>query len=84
MNQRANIVYPTTWVYKIIARDKTDIVKAVTACCSEAAAASLKPSKSSKKGSFISMELSRLVHSDEERQELFHKLCAKEGIKMVL
>lgn len=83
MNQKAHIEYPTNWTYKIIARNKEDIESATHKVLRDKKF-TLQPSQKSSKGSFLSMDLSLTVQSEEERTNIFHQIYGEEGIKMVL
>ena len=83
MNQKANITYPTSWTYKIIATSVVDIQQAVAGVLKNKER-SLTPSKTSSKGKFISMDLKLNVISEEDRTSIFHQIYAQQGIKMVL
>jgi putative lipoic acid-binding regulatory protein len=83
MTQKAKIDYPTSWTYKIIATSVTDIEHAVSNVLKDKKR-SLKPSKTSKKGRFISMDMITEVLSEKERTDTFHEIYGQPGIKMVL
>jgi uncharacterized protein len=83
MSQKANIDYPTEWIYKIIGQSETHITEAIQTCCGDREH-SLKASRQSSAGRFISMELKICVESYEDRESLFHSLFKQNGIKMVL
>ena len=83
MNQKANITYPTSWTYKIIATSVVDIQQAVAGVLKNKER-SLTPSKTSSKGKFISMDLKLNVISEEDRTSISHQIYAQQGIKMVL
>ena len=83
MNQKADIHYPTSWTYKIIASSIIEIERAVAYVLKEKER-SLSPSKTSSEGKFVSMELNTHVISDKERTAIFHKIYSQPGVKMVL
>lgn len=82
MNQKAKIDYPTMWTYKVIGREEKAIREAILEVLGDTAKPV--PSKQSSKGRFISLEVSILVHSDEERTGLYHRLQKHPDVKIVL
>lgn len=82
LRQKAKIEYPCRWSYKIIAQKKDHIeVIAQKVCPPEY---ELKHSNNSKSGKYVSMNLSVLVHNEEQREEIFRQFEQHEDIKMVL
>lgn len=80
---RPNIEYPCEWNYKIISQQANDAVEAA-----EEAAKGFKfeitSSNISKKGKYISINLTVEVKNEEERNLVFGKLEANEKVVMVL
>ena len=80
---KADIKYPTDWKYKVIGlendvlRDAIDEVLGVKEY-------SLRFSNRSKKGKFISLEISLNVESETERDSIFFNLKSHSVVKMVI
>ena len=83
LRQKADIKYPCSWSYKIIANKKETIETVVKTVC-KGKEYELKHSNSSKKGSYISMNMKTLVTSEDERTAIFDAIKTHEDIKMVL
>jgi putative lipoic acid-binding regulatory protein len=83
MSNQPKINYPTSWSYKIIARDETEIREAVSHL-QHSETLELTFSNSSAKGTFTSMECSTKVHNEEERLGIYRQLKKNPSIKMVL
>mgnify|MGYP000110390398 CR=1 FL=1 len=81
--KKVQIDYPTHWEYKVIAPSGIDI-KTLLKEIFENREFSIKPSHTSKKGSYESFNVSVLVTSDFERQDLFNALKSHQNIKYVL
>jgi putative lipoic acid-binding regulatory protein len=82
-NHKAKIDYPTTWKYKLIARDRKfieDIAKVVL----KDKKYDMSLSNASSKGKFVSMNISVQVISEEERLSFFGQFESDENIKYVL
>lgn len=81
--KRPKIEYPCTWNYKIISVNPDDAVKAA-----EDAANGFKyeitGSNISKKGKYVSINLSVEVENEEERNIIFGKLENDDNVVMVL
>lgn len=81
--QKLELTYPCTWCYKVVAYERAGIeIAAMEIFCDRKY--SLEPSKASKGGKYISMNLELLVHNEDERTYFFETLKAHEHIKMVL
>ena len=81
--ERPDIEYPCQWNYKIISKNADEAVEAA-----EEAAKGFKfeitSSNISKKGKYVSINLSVEVKSEEERNLIFGKLEADEKVVIVL
>jgi putative lipoic acid-binding regulatory protein len=75
--------YPCKWSYKLIGKDKNKITKDVKDILQDKEH-SIKLSKSSKKGKFISLELSLIVVDEEERLKIFQNLGEKSSILYII
>lgn len=81
--QQLQLEYPCSWCYKVIALERAGIEIAAMEVCSERIY-SLKPSKLSTGGKYVSMNLELLVHNEDERTYFYETLKAHQHIKMVL
>lgn len=75
--------YPCNWNYKIFTA-KFDAVEAVVYSILNERTFTLKYSHTSKNGTYKSYDVELLVHSDEDRLELFNLFKTHIDIKMVL
>lgn len=81
--QKLELTYPCTWCYKVVAYERAGIeIAAMEIFCDRKY--SLEPSKLSRGGKYISMNLELLVHNEDERTYFFETLKAHQHIKMVL
>lgn len=84
LNQhKLELEYPCSWPYKLIVLEKTNITKVVKEVVGEREH-SVKQSKSSSKGKFVSYTLELLVHSDDDRTTLHELLRKHTEIKMIV
>ena len=81
--QKLQLEYPCSWCYKVVAFERAGIEIAAMEVCSQRIY-SLKPSKASSSGKYISMNLELLVHNEDERTYFYETLKAHPHIKMVL
>jgi putative lipoic acid-binding regulatory protein len=81
--KKVQIEYPTHWEYKVIVPSGVDINAPIKEIF-ENREFSIKPSHTSKKGSYESFNVTVLVTSDTERQDLFNTLKSHQDIKYVL
>jgi putative lipoic acid-binding regulatory protein len=82
-NKKAIIEYPCVWVYKIIGLDAERMKTAVRSIV-QLESSVIEQSRESKSGKYVSLNVQLIVHSDEERKEIFRLLGQKSEIKMVL
>jgi putative lipoic acid-binding regulatory protein len=81
--QKLELTYPCTWCYKVVGYERAGIeIAAMEIFCERNY--SLEPSKLSRGGKYISMNLELLVHNEDERTYFFETLKAHQHIKMVL
>jgi len=81
--EKLELNYPCNWKYKVIGKSESDVKSAVKEIL-DVREYTLKASKSSKKGKFVSFTLELLVHNEDDRKTLYDVLCDHEKIKMVL
>jgi len=81
-DQKPEIDYPCRWNYKVVGTDETDLKKAVAEILSDPF--ELHPSKVSKKGKYISLNLFIDVQNETHRNEIYENLKASKHIKMVM
>ncbi len=81
-DKKPDIDYPCSWTFKVIGTDEQQIKKAVEDCVSNSY--TLKPSKVSNKGKYISLNLIAEVASETHRNEIYTSLSENEYIKMVI
>ncbi len=80
---KLELTYPCSWAYKLIGAEKEALQKAIKDVIIEREH-SLKHSKNSKGGKYISMNLELLVHNEEDRNFIYEALKAHQNITMVL
>lgn len=81
--EKLELIYPTTWSYKLISLTKEQIQKAIHEVILEREH-KLAHSNSSKNGKYISMNLDLLVHNEDDRNFIYEALKKHNDIKMVL
>ena len=82
-SQKLELDYPCSWKYKIIGEERKKLEEAVHSVILERAH-TLKHSKASKTGKYISMNLDLIVQNEDERTFIYEALKAHQHIKMVL
>lgn len=80
---KAEIVYPCRWQYKLIGTEEQAMREAVALHVKDPGH-TLKPSRVSSGGRYVSMNLEVLVDSEQDRLDLYHKLAAHRAVKVVL
>lgn len=80
---KAEIRYPCRWEYRLIAVDKHAALRAVKEVVCERAY-TLRESRRSKSGKYLSIMLQLTVHSEADRLELFETFRNQDTIIMVL
>lgn len=81
--EKLELNYPCNWIYKVIGLNEREMKSAVKEVI-DRDEYTLKQSKTSKKGKFISFTLEVFVHNEDDRKTLFELLSAHKKIKMVL
>ena len=82
-NETLQLNYPCTWPYKLVVLEKTNIKIVVKEVLSQREH-TIKKSKKSSKGKFVSYTLELIVHNEDDRKTLYEILSAHDKIKMVL
>lgn len=77
------IDYPCKWGYKLIGRDRAAMQETVKKIVGEKVH-TLSPSKTSAKGTFVSLHLEVLVFSHDERTFIYEELRASKGFLHIL
>ena len=81
--EKLELQYPCDWAYKLIASEKKALEQAIHDVI-EAREHKLTHSNNSKSGKYISMNLTLLVHNEDDRNFIYEALKAHSNIKMVL
>jgi putative lipoic acid-binding regulatory protein len=81
--QRAEIEFPTEWTYTIIGTDKT-LMSAAVALIFSSEKYTLRDSKKSSGGKYLSLEICLWVQSKEQKDQFYQSLANCKDIKMVL
>jgi len=81
-DQKPEIEYPCLWNYKVVGTDASDLKKTIKTIILNPY--ELTPSKVSKKGKYISLNLNIKVKSESHRDEIYENLKASKQIKMVM
>ncbi len=81
--EKPDITYPCQWSYRIIGTHEAPIKNSVEALVTDKKY-KLVSSNTSSSGKYVSMALSLIVDTEEERLSLFNALKANDEIKMVL
>lgn len=82
-NQEIVLEYPCDWKYSVVVGKDADIDEILKPIL-ENRIFKLKPSKTSKDGTYISYSLGVLVHNDEDRVCLYENIRSHESVKIVL
>ncbi len=82
-NEKADITYPCKWVYRVIGTDE-QVMKNTASSIIQDKEYELKQSNQSSSGKYISLVLTIVVDSEEERVSIFNGLKSSNEIKMVL
>ncbi|MRJ02245.1 MAG: DUF493 domain-containing protein [Epsilonproteobacteria bacterium] len=81
-NQKVHIEYPTIWRYKVIGEDAQKTRKAIESVTKRPTTITF--SKQSNRGKYQSFNADIMVHSEEEREQIYRDLKGHKDIKMVL
>ena len=82
-NNELQLKYPCQWVYKIIGVD-TERMKTAVRSIIKSELVEIAVSRESKSGKYVSLNISLVVQSDDERKRIFTLLGQQSDIKMVL
>jgi len=78
-----NIDYPVEWTYKVVGPDEDD-VRAAIAEAVGSAEHSIRPSRRSRSGRFVSLELRVVVDGERQRLAIGQALHGHAAVKFVL
>lgn len=81
--EKPELEFPAEWTYTIIGTDSSAMTAAV-ASIFKTVAYSLKDSKKSSGGKYVSLEIRIRVESREQKDIWYHALASSKEIKMVL
>ena len=81
--QKPEITYPCSWGYRVIGTEAAPMKNAIESVVSQKKY-KLKDSNKSSGGKYVSMALSLVVDSEEERLSIYESLKASDEIRMVL
>lgn len=81
--EKPEIAFPAEWTYTIIGTDSSAMSAAVRSLF-KTVAYSLKDSKKSSGGKYVSLEIRVRVESKEQKDVWYHALASSKDIKMVL
>jgi len=82
-NQKLELEYPCSWIYKLIGFEEQAIRSAVLDVILQREH-SLVHSNKSTSGKYVSMNLSLLIQNEDERNFIYESLKKHKNIKMVL
>ena len=77
------IEYPIEWKYKVIGKDRDILIQTIDRIL-ENREYRLQNSKTSSKGKYISLQVSTIVQSEEERNTIFQNLQKEKDIFFVI
>lgn len=81
--QKTELEFPAEWTYTIIGTDSVTMTAAVGSIF-KTITYSLKDSKKSSGGKYVSLEIRIRVESKEQKDDWYHALASSKDIKMVL
>lgn len=82
-NETLELNYPCSWPYKLVVLETANIKSVVKEIINEREH-SIKKSKTSSKGKFISYTLELIVHNEDDRKSLYELLGGHSEIKMIV
>ncbi len=82
-DKKVELEYPTHWDYKVIVNAHCNIKHVVENVIGDRTY-KVGKSNNSKDNTYTSYKVTILVHSDEDRTELFHELKKEDCVKIVL
>lgn len=77
------IEYPIEWKYKVIGKDRDILIQTIDRVLDNREYR-LQNSKTSSKGKYISLQVSTIVQSEEERNTIFQNLQKEKDIFFVI
>jgi len=77
------ILYPCQWTFKVIGWNEKDVIAAIKEVI-EPAQYQISPSKTSRQGTYVSLDLSLRVISEEARNRIYRDLADRPQIKIVM
>lgn len=77
------IEYPIEWKYKVIGKDRDILIQTIDRILDNREYR-LQNSKTSSKGKYISLQVSTIVQSEEERNTIFQNLQKEQDIFFVI
>lgn len=83
IQERLQIEYPCKWLYKVIGTDPDQVRQAVLEAV-DAEGVTIDHSHTSSGGRYVSFNVEVLVHSDEQRIEIYEALRAHAAVTRVL
>jgi len=78
-----HIEYPCQWSYRIIGSDEKALRKAISECA-KGTDYRVSRSKRSSSGTYVSLNLEIVIHSEEARLGIYHSLSGNPLVKIVL
>ncbi|MFH1460087.1 MAG: DUF493 domain-containing protein [Candidatus Omnitrophota bacterium] len=82
INKKTQIKYPCIWLYKVIGTNRNDIEKSIKNVIGDTKI-KICFSNISNKGKYISFNLQVTVNNQKQRDDIYEKLKAESGIKIV-
>ena len=80
---KPEIDYPTRWGYTLFGRDIQQL-RAVVDLLLRDAVYEASQGNSSRTGKYVSLRLEVLVHSDDDRTSIFHRLASHEAVVRII
>lgn len=80
---KPEITYPCTWVYKVIGEDRTVLEEIIIAACAPLQV-SVTRSHSSSKGKYHSLNAELLIPDESSRLKIYELLKSNPAVKIVL
>jgi putative lipoic acid-binding regulatory protein len=83
MKKRPKIEYPCKWGYRVIGENEASLRKAASDVFKEKSY-SISPSRSSKTGKYVSIELTAEVKNEKARDKIYRSLRAHPSVIIVI
>ena len=81
--EKPEIEYPCTWVYKVIGSDKDLLTEVIMTACAPASV-KIAHSNTSSKGTYLSLNASLVVEDEKMRLQIYELLKNHPAVKFVL